>query len=304
MENNTFAMAGEPLRTRPRGFFGLSAYLESFIRSRKALDRSPRTLDEYRLAVRVFSDYLIGCYSDDDLRRVTRREIRDFTSVYLQAGHTSTTANKTLRGLRALFNWLWREEEIAENPFARVQLPPADKSPREGFSTAEVKAMLRVCERRATSPRAGFLAARDFSILVTMFDTGLRASEITAMTADGFDWQSGLFMVPGKGRKLYQRHLGDRALAAVDKYLRLRRRLLCEAGGPLWVNWKGGPLTRSGLRRMCILRGQQAGVGNATTPAPRVPSLSPALLDQADNPDWRQKAGARLEEELLGRRRI
>ena len=260
--------AAGALGTRPRGFFGLLAYLDSFLRSRKALARSPRTIDEYRLACRTFSEFLRARYADDDARRVTRRDIEDFLIEY-QETRSSTTANKTFRALRALFNWLWREEEIEVNPFARVQAPPADRAPREGYSPDEVKGMLRVCQQeqrmaKKRSHRREFLATRDYALLLALYDTGLRASEVTAMTVEGIDWQAGLFAVPGKGRKVYQRHLGDRALAAIDRYLRLRRRLQSEASGPLWVGSTGEPLTRSGLRRMCVLRGQQAGVQSAT----------------------------------------
>jgi site-specific recombinase XerD len=102
----------DPIRTRPTRILALSGCLESFLRSRKALDRSPRTVEEYRLACRAFSAFLTDRYGDDDAQRVGRRDIEDFLIDY-QATHSSTTANKTFRGLRALFNWLWREEEMA-----------------------------------------------------------------------------------------------------------------------------------------------------------------------------------------------
>ena len=263
------ATAVGALRTRPSRFSGLSAHLGSFLRSRRALDRSPRTVEEYQRACGTFSDFLALRYGDDDVRRVTRRDIEDFLIEY-QETRSSTTANKTFRGLRAVFNWLWREEEIDANPFDRVEAPPADRTPREGYSLDEVRAMLRVCRQdeqaaKRRSPRREFLAVRDYALLVVMYDTGLRASEVVAMTVDGIDWDEGLFSVPGKGRKLYTRHLGRKALAAVERYLRLLRRMVDAGTGRLWVGWKGEPLTRSGLRRLCVLRGQQAGVREATT---------------------------------------
>lgn len=100
--------------------------------------------------------------------------------------------------------------------------------------------------------------------MIVAFDCGLRASEITAMQVGSLDWDSGTFSVRGKGRKTYIRHLGDKALAAIDRYLRLRRRVLGEPSGPLWVNKRQQGLTRSGLRRMCVQRGKQAGVTGAT----------------------------------------
>ena len=230
------------LGTRPRGFCGLSGYLESFLRSRRALDRSERTIDEYRLACRVFSTFLEARYQEDDVRRVTRRDIEDFLIEY-QETRSRTTANKTFRGLRAVFNWLWREEEIETNPFLRVEAPRPDATLREGYDPHEVTAMLRALRQegraaRKRSNRREFLASWDYALLLVLYDTGLRATEIVAMTTEGVDWKEGLFTVTGKGRQLYKRHLGDRAVAAIDRYLRLRRRLVRETGsGALWIGW-------------------------------------------------------------------
>ena len=163
------------LGTRPRGFFGLSGYLESFLRSRRALDRSQRTIDEYRLVCRVFSTFLEARYGEDDARRVSRRDIEDFLIEY-QETHSRTTANKTFRGLRAVFNWLWREEEIEANPFLRVDAPRPDTVPRGGYAAHEVAAMLRVCRQegkaaRRRSNRREFLANRDYALLLVLYDT-------------------------------------------------------------------------------------------------------------------------------------
>ncbi len=256
-----------PPRTRPTMLLGLSACMESFLRSRKALDRSERTVEEYRYACRSFSTFLEGRYGADDVQLVTKRDIEDFLIDY-QATRSSTTANKTFRGLRAVFNWLWREEEIEVNPFLRVVAPPVNRTLREGYAPEQVRAMLRVCQQEQrfakgrSNPRE-FLACRDFALLMVLYDTGLRASEICAMTVEGINWQDGLFSVPGKGRKVYQRHLGGKAAAALDRYLRLRRRLIGEPRGSLWVGTNGEPSTRSGLRRLCALRGIHAGVKNA-----------------------------------------
>ena len=58
-------------------------------------------------------------------------------------------------------------------------------------------------------------------------------------------------------------HLGDKTAAAVDRYLRLRSRLLGEPRGSLWAGRRGEPLTKSGLLRLCVLRGRQAGIKDA-----------------------------------------
>lgn len=61
-------------------------------------------------------------------------------------------------------------------------------------------------------------------------------------------------------------------LPAVDCYLLPRRHLLGEVGGPLWVGWTGDSLTRSGLRRMCVLRGGQAVLVDGAGAASRCPA--------------------------------
>lgn len=241
--------------------------LASFIRNRRALDRSPQTLYEYRLACRALGDFLMTQFEWDDVSDIHRGTLEDFLIEYRQT-HAPGTVNKTFRTLRSLFNWLEREDELVSNPFRRMSAPPAAYSPQEGYSQVEVKRIIKHLGERITKSKGSkreLITVRDLAIILTLFDTGLRAGEMIAMTVEGIDWNTGLFKVLGKGGKHYQRHIGETAMAAIDRYLRLRRRKLGESIGPLWVGNHGIPMTRSGLRRMCKEIGKAVGVADADT---------------------------------------
>ena len=154
MQSQAVTQIGAAFGPRPAGFFGLSGYLDSFLRSRRALDRSPRTIEEYRYGVRVFADFLAARYGDDDIRAVGKRDVRDFLAGYLDT-HSSTTGNKVYRTLRALFNWLVKEDEIESSPFAKVEAPPVDRQPREGYSFSQVQSMIRVCQQEERTGDSG-----------------------------------------------------------------------------------------------------------------------------------------------------
>ena len=235
----------------------------SFARSRKALGRSARTIEQYDISIKHFTRFMQHEFDSTAIALVNRRVIEDFLIEHMAENRTTTTANKTFRSLRAFFNWLYEEDMLEINPFRRVKAPKPTPAPKSGYTRAEVDAQLEPIRMAMQGHgRERFLAFRDYALFMVLYDTGLRASEICAMTVEGIDPDTGLFEVPGKGRQVYRRHLGSAALAAVTKYLTARSRRVRTSSDKLWVNFSGFPLTRSGLFRMCQVRATDAGIKN------------------------------------------
>jgi site-specific recombinase XerD len=234
----------------------------SFVRSRRALGRSPRTLESYDLAVRDFGTFLTTENSTTSLNQVTRHTIQDFMIEYMAAGRTTTTANKTYRALRALFNWFSDEEIIDTNPFSKLKPPPVQSKTKHGYSIPEVKSILANLRDRAYGGgREAYLALRDYSIIMVLYDTGLRASEVLAMTTAGLDHTTGEFAIKGKGARTYRRHISTQTLDAIALYLKAWEAQHFEPlAGKLWRGWNGSVLTRSGLYRLCSRRAAEVGI--------------------------------------------
>jgi integrase/recombinase XerC len=89
---------------------------------------------------------------------------------------------------------------------------------------------------------------RDRALIDTLYSTGLRVSELAAMTVD--DVGRDVLTVFGKGRKTRRVPIGRPAQESIRRYVRDGRPQLAgaEAGQALWVGIRGGPLRPRGVR--------------------------------------------------------
>jgi integrase/recombinase XerD len=128
---------------------------------------------------------------------------------------TGHTINCYLRTLRTFWNWLYSEELIQSNPFAKIKIPKAPKKLIPTFSNNQIQDLLAAID---TSTPVGY---RDWTILITLLDTGLRASELVGLTLDYVWIEDGLLKVLGKGNKERLVPIGATVQKAMWRYIGL-----------------------------------------------------------------------------------
>lgn len=182
----------------------------------------------------------------DELGADTVREwIEDQRSRNLSP-HTIATR---IRSLRAWTHWLTEEEWLAKDPLRRLKVPKADDKAKQVLTPAEVDKLLATCNRKTDTGR------RDYAVMLLLFSTGLRASELLNLRAEDVDWTQGLIVVRrGKGGKFRVVPLGPKVDRALDRYLDGR------TSGPLFLTGDGQPLQFYGLREALRRHGSKAGV--------------------------------------------
>ena len=115
---------------------------------------------------------------------------------------------------------------------------------------------IRVEEQRDT-------ARRDRAILLTLFDTGIRASELCALHLGDYEQKSGrLHVRNGKGNKSRYLWLGETGRKALWRYL--ADRPAAQPDDPLFATRTNQPLDRNNLRHMVERCARRAGVKGAT----------------------------------------
>jgi site-specific recombinase XerD len=153
--------------------------------------------------------------------------------------------------LRPFFSW-WAKEFDRDNPFDRADSPSdAVSAPIPVVSLDDIRALLATCNG------TDFLDRRDRAIILLLFDTGARLSELLAMTVDDWDRRQDLVQLRGK--------TGARAVPssaecgeAISRYLRVRKEHPKAKLPAMWLAARGA-LTESGvaqiLRRRCEMAG-------------------------------------------------
>ena len=132
----------------------------------------------------------------------------------------------------------------------KTQRLPRVLSPRGGRAAARA------------APGGEPLALRDRALLELMYACGLRASEAVGLELADLDLEEGLLRARGKGSKERLVPIGRQAIAALAAYLRARAPARCVGLRPqsrLFVNRRGGGLTRQGLYK--IVQGHARGAG-------------------------------------------
>ncbi|GHC87908.1 tyrosine recombinase XerD [Nocardiopsis terrae] len=218
----------------------------------------------------------------------------------------AASAGRALAAVRGLHRFAVREGWAAVDPAVDVTPPvPPMRLPK----AAPLEVVERLLEASgpadapASAARADLLAQRDRALLEVLYGTGARVSEAVGLDVDDVaeavdaadtGGAVGLVRFRGKGGKERLVPLGSYARRALGGYLTLVRPTLVASGrgGPaLFVNARGGRLTRQGGWALLSAAAERAGV-EGVSPHTLRHSFATHLLDGG--------ADIRVVQELLG----
>lgn len=204
----------------------------------------------------------------------------------------SSSVARALVSLRGLYRFLVREGRVEADPTAKIGSPKQPRSIPKAISLEDVELILDL-------PPETPLGHRDRAILETLYGAGLRISELTSLDVDDVDLDGGTVLVrAGKGSKARRVPIGRQALRALSTYVGgVRPGLLSHAksrvsAGALFLNARGGRLSRQGCWKILKRYAEQSGVGNRVSPHTLRHSFATHMLDAG--------ADIRVVQELLG----
>jgi integrase/recombinase XerD len=255
---------------------------------------SPNTLAAYRRDLARYVAFL-GSRDVTSPQDVDESQIRSFVasvsaSTYgpQDAPYTATTVARALSAVRSFHRFLVREGITDRDPSAGVVRPKLPRALPHPLTVEEVRAILE-----ATDP-ATAVGARDRAILELLYAAGLRISELTGLDVDDVDLEDGFVRVLGKGGKERDVPVGGFARDAVAGYLTRARPSFAtpRTRGALFLNVRGGRLTRQSCARLLASYAGAAGIGRRVTLHDLRHSFATHLLDGG--------ADVRVVQELLG----
>jgi len=238
------------LHARQSSSLELAAH--SFYLSREAMRCTEATLIWYRKYVGALITYLAS-QNIVEVEAITPDTLRAFLVHLQNRGLADTTIHHHASAARTFCNYLVEEELLAVSPMSRVKMPRLNKDALPALEPADVQKLLRACN-----------SLRDTAIVLTLLDSGVRASEFIALNVGDLDIASGSILVKlGKGRKTRTTYIGAKARRAVLKYLMSRGKPAADE--PLWVSEQAGErLTDSGLRQALERIAKRANVENVS----------------------------------------
>lgn len=220
---------------------------------------SPDTIKAYRIDLRQFVDFTEDAWADKD---TLNQYIK-----YLNQHFAPRSVKRKLASVRAFYHEMEISGEIKENPFDKlhIRIHSPQQLPRI-IPEQIVHALLQSAyDAYAQGDRE---VLRDILVLELLFSTGLRVSELCALSQDTFLLSdSGLrLLVKGKGRK-------ERIIQIATAELLQLVRTYCDAfskeiqeQGAILFNRRGRPLSPQPVRRIINKYLNRIGASNHVTP--------------------------------------
>jgi integrase/recombinase XerD len=257
---------------------------------------SKNTIDAYKRDLAMWHEYCR--VAEIDPATASPQDMTDYLD-RLRAGRppapkplAPTSVARMLVTLRAFYKFLLRERHIVADPTARVGAPKKPRSIPSAISVEEVEDLI-------DRPANDVLGRRDRAILETLYGGGLRISELVGLDVDDMDLDDGTALVRrGKGSKARRVPVGRAAKRALGDYLTLSRPELVRrsssgrAGGALFLNARGGRLSRQGCWKILKAYARAAGLEKRVSPHTLRHSFATHMLDRG--------ADIRVVQELLG----
>ena len=228
----------------------LDKLVEGFALYNRTTNKSPRTVDWYseRLGgfqrfvgddatladisipnARAFIAELQGRKTRNPNNPFYKNKDRPLSSAYIQS---------FARALRAFSSWLYEDGYTDTNVLRPLKPPKIQQKLVEVLSDAEIEQLLAVFDRNDP------YGCRNYAIVFTMLDAGLRATELLDLTLVNARLQEGFLKVLGKGNKERLIPVGRRCQEALRAWLeRFRPQFDPDGWSHVFLNANGRRMT-------------------------------------------------------------
>ena len=205
---------------------------------------SPNTIDAYRRDLNQFSTMCLRL-GINRLDEVDRRSVRRFLAQLTSLKYSRRTVARKASAVRAFLEDAARRGAIGANPAAGVPQPKRAGTLPKSIPARTLQRFLDDLD--GSDP----VDLRDRALLEVLYGTGLRVSELAAMTTDDVG-EATFIRVRGKGDRERAVPIGNQARQTTERYVEEGRPALAgpRSGSALWLGVRGGRLDPRGVRRV------------------------------------------------------
>lgn len=237
----------------------IANHMEAFLREHLVRHRgaSQHTCDSYAYSFQALFEFASQKFKMQPSALTLEQLDAPLISSFLEhlesmRGNTAATRNIRLAAFRSFFRFVQYREPGALDQVHRILAIPFKKSDTRlvpYLNQTEVQMLLNAPD---PTTREGI---RDRAILHLAVCAGLRVSELTGLRIDDLAPQALSIRVRGKGRRERALPLWKTTAAALRGWLAVRGKV---ATPEIFVNTRGGPLTRWGMAYILKRHGQTA----------------------------------------------
>lgn len=208
------------------------------------------TVNNYAKDVKEFSEFLREYKMARNLLGVNRdRVCHNYLSELVRKGYAAKTVNRKISSLRTFYNYLLNEKLVDYNYFTEVKNV---KTPKKLPSFVDEDEIIDIIDSIDTNSDLGF---RNKILIELLYATGMRVSEVCSLEVSQIDFYNDTIKVFGKGKKDRMVIMYESLSDNLKYYVSFTRsNLLAKSGNVeirnVFINYKGGPLTPRGVRKI------------------------------------------------------
>ena len=242
---------------------------------------------ERRLATHTIESYArdltaLSAFASSSRRsvnRLDRRELESFIRAQMTRGMSPRSVAREVAAIRGFYRFLVIERRLLHNPADDLQPPRAWPALPTFLSLEDVDALL--AQPDVSTP----LGLRDRAMFELLYATGMRVSELVGVRGADLHLDEHYLTCVGKGSKERLIPIGTQATDWVMRYQRTGRpplaaRAKAKASTRLFVNNRGGSLTRVGFWKILKRHGKAAGLPRTLSPHVVRHSFATHLLER------------------------
>jgi integrase/recombinase XerD len=235
---------------------------------------SPNTVESYARDLAQLAGF--ASKRDQSVDALQRQDLESFVRQLMSSGLSPRSVARAVACVRGFYRFVAMERRQDTSPADDLRPPRAWAALPKFLSLDEVDQLL---VQPDTSTARGL---RDKALIEVLYATGLRVSELVALRAGDLSLDDGYLTCIGKGDKQRMVPLGHEAAEWVRRYLRDGRpKLLGKKSSPwLFVNARGGALSRVGFWKILKEYGLKAGLSRDISPHVLRHSFATHLLER------------------------
>lgn len=205
---------------------------------------------------------------------VTRTHIVKHLEELSRAGRATSSLRRALSSIRTFHHYLKMKGVTSTDPAVYLDAPKSERHLPDTWSQEEVETLLE------SVPVSDPLALRDRAMLELLYGTGMRVSELLDLNVEDLQFDLGYLQCTGKGESSRIIPVSGVAQTFVERYLsQARNGIGGRETNALFLNGRGGRLSRQGFWKMIKKRAKEAGIEKDITPHVLRHSFATHLLE-------------------------
>ncbi len=247
--------------------------------------RSQQTLQGYRLDLEAYVAYLDTLEGHVTVDTADTEDIRGWIEAMMDRGNSASSICRRLSAVRSMYRYALARGLVSHDPAHIVRGPKKSRYLPQFVREDDMDWLLDSAEWGSD-----YISTRARTILILLYETGMRASELTSLDDSSVDFTQGEIRVTGKGNKQRAIPFGDELRTQLQQYISQRNQEWPQrADSALILNDRGRRITYEQLRKEVMMR--LSAIGNLAKRSPHVlrHSFATAMLNNGADLESVQK---------------